>query len=90
MVLTRCLLHTYLHHANPCYYIQTYVDKRERKATNDGSTPARMEQYVDQMLDDMKRAHRIREDQLSSAAVAYKERLEQVVRQHEVLLVAYR
>jgi hypothetical protein len=56
----------------------------------DASTPAKMEQHVNQMLDDMKRAHRIREDQLSSAAVSYKQRLEQVVRQHEVLLVAYR
>jgi hypothetical protein len=66
------------------------MDTKERRASMDAATPAKMEQYVGQMLDDVKRAHRSREDQLSSAAVSYKQRLEQAVRQHEVLLVAYR
>jgi coiled-coil domain-containing protein 78 len=66
------------------------MDRRERRTAGDGVTPARMSQYVEEMLDDMKRAHRIREDQLSSAANSFKERLEQVVKQHEVLLAVYR
>jgi len=49
-----------------------------------------MTHYVEDMLDDLKKAHRVREDQLSSATNDYKQRLDQVVSQHERLLVAYR
>jgi len=66
------------------------MDTMERRASNEGSTPARMTHYVEDMLDDLKKAHRVREDQLSSATNDYKQRLDQVVSQHERLLVAYR
>ena len=71
-------------------YLQAYLDTVERRATDESSTPARMTHYVEDMLDDLKRAHRIREEQLSSAANSYRLRLEKVVNQHEHLLVAYR
>jgi len=66
------------------------MDTVERRATDEGSTPARMRHYVEDMLDDLKRAHRVREEQLSSAANTYRQRLEKVVSQHERLLGAYR
>ena len=66
------------------------MDTVEKMATNESSTPARMTHYVEDMLDDLKRAHRVREEQLSSAANTYKQRLERVISQHEHLLVAYR
>jgi len=70
--------------------MQAYMDTVERRATHEGSTPARMTHYVEDMLDDLKRAHRVREEQLSSAANDYKQRHDNVVSQHERLLVAYR
>jgi len=66
------------------------MDTVERMATNERSTPARMTHYVEDMLDDLKRAHRVREEQLSSAANTYRQQLERVVGQHEHLLLAYR
>jgi archaellum component FlaC len=70
--------------------IAGYMDKVERRVSNDGSTPARMTQYVEDMLNDMKRLHHTREEQLSAAANTYRQRLEQTVRRHEELLMAYR
>ena len=49
-----------------------------------------MTHYVEDMLDDLKRAHRVREEQLSSAANMYKQRHDKVVSRHGHLLVAYR
>ena len=66
------------------------MDTVERRASNEASTPARMTHYIEDMLDDLKRAHRVREEQLSSAANVYRQRLDSVVSQHEQLLVAYR
>jgi len=70
--------------------LQTYMDKTERRATHERSTPSRMTHYIEDMLIDLKKAHRVREDQLSSAANTYRQRLEKVVNQHEHLLIAYR
>ena len=42
------------------------------------------------MIKDLKKAHHVREEQLSTAAQGYKQQLQQVVRKHEELLVAYR
>ena len=50
----------------------------------------KMKKYVDEMLKDLKKAHGVREDQLSQAAQGYKARLEKTLRRHEELLVAYR
>jgi len=66
------------------------MDTVEKMATNESSTPARMTHYVEDMLDNLKRAHRIREEQLSAAANTYRNQLEKVVSQHEQLLVGYR
>ena len=49
-----------------------------------------MRDYVNEMLRDIKRAHRQREEQLSEAAQNYKKRLEDVAKKHEQLIVAYR
>jgi len=66
------------------------MDTVERRATDEGSTPARMTHYIEDMLDDLKRAHRVREEQLSAAANDYKQQLDTVISQHRHLLVAYR
>jgi len=70
--------------------MQVYLDTVERRATSDSSTPARMTYYVEDMLKDLKTSHRVREEQLSTAASDYKERLEKITQQHERLLTAYR
>lgn len=49
-----------------------------------------MAKFVNKMIKDIKAAHQSRENQLSSAAQSYKNRLEKVVRRHEELLCAYR
>lgn len=41
------------------------------------------------MLNDLRKAHRMREDQLSDAALNFKRQMEQTNRRHEELLVAY-
>jgi cellobiose-specific phosphotransferase system component IIA len=51
---------------------------------------ANMKKYVDSMMQDLRKAHKVREEQLSSAAQNYKTRLDSVLRKHEELLVAYR
>ena len=72
------------------WLVQGYLDTVERRATDEGSTPARMTHYVEDMLEDLRTAHRVREEQLSAAASDYKQRLEKVIGQHERLLTAYR
>ena len=66
------------------------MDSAERRAANEGCTPARMTHYVEDMLNSLKRSHRVREEQLSSAVNTHRQRLENVIGQHERLLVAYR
>ena len=56
---------------------------------DDGSV-IRYQHKVQDMLKELKRAHKLREDQLSSAAQMYKDRTTQVVRKHEELLVVFR
>ncbi|XP_053326835.1 coiled-coil domain-containing protein 78 [Spea bombifrons] len=52
--------------------------------------PVRMKQYVDSMLGDIKASHRSREEQLASAARQYKKRMQNLLKKHESLLIAYR
>ncbi|KAM4631706.1 coiled-coil domain-containing protein 78 [Discoglossus pictus] len=52
--------------------------------------PARMKQYMDSMLSDIKASHRSREEQLAVAARQYKKRMQNLHRKHESLLIAYR
>ncbi|XP_035256782.1 coiled-coil domain-containing protein 78 isoform X2 [Anguilla rostrata] len=51
---------------------------------------AQMKNFVDSMLQDVRASYRSREEQLSSAARAYKKRLQKLVKTHEALLIAYR
>lgn len=51
---------------------------------------ARMKNFVDSMLQDVRASYRSREEQLSSAARAYKKRLQKLIKTHEALLIAYR
>ncbi|ELT95507.1 hypothetical protein CAPTEDRAFT_226630 [Capitella teleta] len=51
---------------------------------------ANMKKYLDSMMQDLRKAHKVREEQLSSAAQNYKGRLDGALRKHEELLVAYR
>ncbi|MBN3315390.1 CCD78 protein, partial [Atractosteus spatula] len=51
---------------------------------------AQMKNFVDNMLQDVRASYRSREEQLASAARGYKKRLQQLVRTHETLLIAYR
>ena len=56
---------------------------------DDGSI-VRFQQKVQEMLKEYKRAHKMREEQLSNAALMYKDRSVKINRKHEELLVAYR
>ncbi|XP_061088907.1 coiled-coil domain-containing protein 78 isoform X2 [Conger conger] len=51
---------------------------------------AQMKKFVDSMLQDVRASYRSREEQLSSAARAYKKRLQKIIKTHEALLIAYR
>lgn len=50
----------------------------------------RMREYVNVMLKDLKKSHKQREEQLSSAAQGYKQRVQQVTQKCEELIVVYR
>ncbi|XP_055886474.1 coiled-coil domain-containing protein 78-like [Biomphalaria glabrata] len=50
----------------------------------------KMRDYVDNMLKDIRRSHREREDQLSQAAQTFKKRLQNTVHSYEQVLIAYR
>ncbi|KAM8961892.1 coiled-coil domain-containing protein 78 isoform 1-T1 [Pelodytes ibericus] len=76
-------------------YIQDladYVDGTARGGTSTKShvDPVRMKQFVDSMLSDIKSSHRSREEQLATAARQYKKRMQNLMKKHETLLVAYR
>ena len=49
-----------------------------------------MKKYVEEMLKDLKRSYKLREEQLADAATKYKKRSDNVIARHEELLVAYR
>ncbi|XP_075035208.1 coiled-coil domain-containing protein 78 [Mixophyes fleayi] len=67
-----------------------YVDGNMRGGTGGKVDPARMKQFVDSMLSDIKASHRSREEQLASAARQYKKRMQSLIKKHESLLIAYR
>ncbi|XP_072273469.1 coiled-coil domain-containing protein 78 [Pyxicephalus adspersus] len=76
-------------------YIQDlaeYVDGNMRNGSTSRQQldPARMKHFVDSMLSDMKASHRSREEQLASATRQYKKRMQNLVKKHETLLIAYR
>ncbi|KAL7373042.1 hypothetical protein ABVT39_026327 [Epinephelus coioides] len=73
------------------HYLQDlaeYIDGLgESKSTSDTS---KMRAHVDSMLQDVRSSHRVREEQLASAARSYKKRLQKVTKTHHALLIAYR
>ena len=67
-------------------FAQDFVDSSQSPKM----TSQQMKQYIDGMLKDLRRAHKVREEQLSQAAQSFKKRSEKAVSRHEELLVAYR
>ena len=49
-----------------------------------------MGEYVQGMLSDLRKAHKVREEQLSQAAHGYRQRLKEVTQTHEQILIAHR
>nr|XP_060642240.1 coiled-coil domain-containing protein 78 [Anolis sagrei ordinatus] len=71
-----------------------YMDNKSAtavtKAGKAPSEPAHMKRFVDSMLKDIRASYKTREEQLAGAARGYKKRLQNMVKKHEGLLVAYR
>ncbi|XP_048351280.1 coiled-coil domain-containing protein 78 isoform X1 [Sphaerodactylus townsendi] len=73
--------------------LAAYVDNKSVEKAGAGKVPseaAHMKRFVDSMLKDIRASHRSREEQLAGAARGYKKRLQNLVRTHENLLIAYR
>ncbi|XP_070562391.1 coiled-coil domain-containing protein 78-like [Ptychodera flava] len=71
-------------------YISDVARYVESQHTSQQDLNCRMAEQVDQGLKDLKTSFRTREQQLSKAAMTYKNRAEKVASRHEELLVAYR
>ncbi|KAM3917671.1 coiled-coil domain-containing protein 78 [Leptodactylus fuscus] len=74
-------------------YIQDladYVDVNLRNGSGGKMDSGRMKHYVDSMISDMKASHRSREEQLATATRQYKKRMQNLIKKHENLLIAYR
>ena len=69
-------------------YLQEFVDKGS--GVPGEKSERQMRGYVDNMLKDIRRSHREREDQLSQAAQAYRKRLQGTTHSYERCLIAYR
>ncbi|XP_036406853.1 coiled-coil domain-containing protein 78 [Megalops cyprinoides] len=69
-----------------------YVDGLRDGQDNTQRPPERahMKNFVDSMLQDVRASYKSREEQLASAARAYKKRLQKLIKTHEALLIAYR
>ncbi|XP_034564170.1 coiled-coil domain-containing protein 78 [Notolabrus celidotus] len=68
--------------------ISEYID-----GLGDSRSPAevsKMRAYVDSMLQDVRSSHRVREEQLASAARSFKKKLQKMTKAHHALLIAYR
>uniref|UniRef100_UPI0037E8F166 coiled-coil domain-containing protein 78 n=1 Tax=Semicossyphus pulcher TaxID=241346 RepID=UPI0037E8F166 len=73
-----------------CYLkdLAEYID-----GLGEGKSPSeasKMRAFVDSMLQDVCSSHRVREEQLASAARSYKKRLQKMTTAHHALLIAYR
>ncbi|XP_062999335.1 coiled-coil domain-containing protein 78 [Elgaria multicarinata webbii] len=71
-----------------------YIDSKTAAApagtSKAPSEPARMKRFVDSMLKDIRASYKSREEQLAGAARGYKKRMQNLVKRHEGLLIAYR
>ncbi|CAG5116404.1 unnamed protein product [Candidula unifasciata] len=68
--------------------IAEYVDKGS--GVPGQQQDKKMREYCDNMLKDIRKSHREREDQLSQAAQTFKKRLQNAIHSYEQVLVAYR
>ena len=64
------------------------MDSRGDKVRKPGEE--QMRDYVAGMVSDLRKAHKVREEQLSQAAQGYRQRLKGISHTHEQLLIAYR
>lgn len=65
-------------------HLQKFMDRTQ------GKEGGQMKGYVQRMLEDVKHAHKTREEQLSQAAQMFKQQLTDTSRKLERCLVAYR
>lgn len=73
--------------------LKEYVDSKSKASKGPGKAPAdhaHMKPFVDSMLKDIRASHKSREEQLAGAARGYKKRMQNLVKKHENLLIAYR
>ncbi|BFZ17066.1 hypothetical protein BsWGS_20104 [Bradybaena similaris] len=68
--------------------IAEYVDKGS--GVPGQQQDKRLREYCDNMLKDIRKSHREREDQLSQAAQTFKKRLQNAIHSYEQVLIAYR
>ncbi len=68
-------------------YLQEYVDGKKSQG---GSKTTDMHDRVTEMMNDLKKAHKVREEQLSEATQRFRTQLALTVTRHEQLLVMYR
>uniref|UniRef100_A0ABM5EZK4 Coiled-coil domain-containing protein 78 isoform X2 n=1 Tax=Pogona vitticeps TaxID=103695 RepID=A0ABM5EZK4_9SAUR len=69
-----------------------YIDSKSAAAATEGGQAPRetMKRFVDNMLKDIRASYKSREEQLAGAARGYKKRMQNLVKRHEGLLIAYR
>nr|XP_020668159.1 coiled-coil domain-containing protein 78 [Pogona vitticeps] len=71
-----------------------YIDSKSAAAATEGGQAPRetvqMKRFVDNMLKDIRASYKSREQQLAGAARGYKKRMQNLVKRHEGLLIAYR
>ncbi|XP_073219149.1 coiled-coil domain-containing protein 78 isoform X4 [Lepidochelys kempii] len=70
-----------------------YMDSKSNASKGPNKVPADhayMKCFVDGMLKDIRAAHKSREEQLAGAVRGYKKRMQNLIKTHENLLIAYR
>ncbi|KAM9124709.1 coiled-coil domain-containing protein 78 isoform 1-T1 [Pangshura tecta] len=70
-----------------------YMDSKSNASKGPNKVPADhayLKRFVDGMLKDIRAAHKSREEQLAGAVRGYKKRMQNLVKRHENLLIAYR
>ncbi|KAG6924121.1 coiled-coil domain containing 78 [Chelydra serpentina] len=70
-----------------------YMDCKSNASKGPNKVPADhvyMKRFVDGMMKDIQAAHKSREEQLAGAVRGYKKRMQNLVKRHENLLIAYR
>lgn len=69
------------------------MDSKSNASKGPNKVPADhayMKSFVDGMLKDIRAAHKSREEQLAGAVRSYKKRMQNLIKTHENLLIAYR